>query len=280
MIDKYKLSPDAHNRILNKIRQVLFFNKQPSSQPEIYILGGQPGAGKSVLTERVLKSNSSDNFVSINGDEFRTLHPDAREIFQKHDKDFARYTDPDTRLWTSEIFEEAIKNHYNIIFEGTMRTDQICQTILNLQKEGYKINILVMAVPEIKSRISIYSRYQEQLEKYPIARFTSRFSHDAAYFGMLDTLTKIENEHLYDTITVCNREGDVVFSTGDKNIAQAIISERQKPLTTKDITDLSTTTDTLFKKIQNRMENPAYIQDLKNLKQTLPTLPTQNFSRQ
>lgn len=280
MFDKYKLSDHIHNIILEQLKEETFSNVTPSSQPEIYILGGQPGAAKSVLTERVLKSNSSDNLVSINGDEFRTLHPDAREIFQKHDKDFARYTDPDTRLWTSEIFEEAIKNHYNIIFEGTMRTDQICHTILNLQKEGYKINILVMAVPEIKSRVSIYSRYQEQLEKYPIARFTSRFSHDAAYFGMLDTLTKIENEHLYDTITVCNRDGDVVFSTGDKNIAQAIISERQKPLTTKDITDLSTTTDTLFKKMQNRMENPEYIQDLKNLKQTLPTLPAQDFSCQ
>ncbi|MBQ8871008.1 MAG: zeta toxin family protein [Alphaproteobacteria bacterium] len=275
--DKYKLDITEHNKILDKIRTFLFSDKKPVQNPQIYILGGQPGAGKSVLTQRVLLSGGNDNFVSINGDEFRTLHPQAKEIFQNHDKDFALMTDADTRLWTSEIFDEAIKNHYNIIFEGTMRTNQICNTISRLQKESYKINVLVMAVPEIKSRVSIYSRYQEQLEKYPIARFTSKFSHDAAYFGMLDTLKEIEDKHLYDTITVCNRDNQTIFQTGDKDIVKAITVEREKPLSSQDIKDLSSDIDGLLLKMTARNENLVYIEDLKSLKEQIIAQKPHNF---
>ena len=236
MYDKYKLSDEQHKKILNRICRNLFYGKTPAANPQIFILGGQPGAGKSVLTKRTFDKFNNGNFVVINSDEFRTQHPNAQEIFDNHDKDFAAYTDPDVRVWGSEVFDAAIKGRYNIIFEGTMRTTQICETIKRLQAEKYTVNILAMAVPEVESRISIYARYQEQLEKYPIARFTSRFSHDAAYYGMLDTLQKIEDEKLYDTITVYNREGNIVYKTGDKNIADAIKADREKPLSSKNAT--------------------------------------------
>lgn len=267
--DKYKLPENIHNIILEQLKKDTFRNKTPVKNPQIYILGGQPGAGKSILTQKALLSSDDNNFVSINGDEFRTLHPQAREIFQHYNKDFTQMTDADTRLWTSEIFEEAIKNRYNIIFEGTMRTNQICHTIARLQNEGYQINIFAMAVPEIKSRISIYSRYQEQLDHYPIARFTSKVSHDTAYSGMLDTLKEIEEKHLYDTLTVFNRDNKTIFQTGDKDIVKAIITERKKNLSLQDTQDLSSNIDILLNKMKERNENSFYIEDLKSLRKQI-----------
>ena len=266
--DDYKLSDEEHNQVLAEIRDFVFENKTPVSRPQVYILGGQPGAGKSVLTESIMKNLDDDNIISINGDEFRLWHPKAQEIFKKHKKMFTEYTDADFRTWTSAIFDEAIQNHYNIVFEGTMRTDRICDTIKQkLLPAGYQINILVMAVPAIKSRISIYSRYQEQLEKYPIARFTSRTSHDEGYDGMLSTLRKIEDEHLYDTIKVYNRNGDVLFQTGDKDIVSAINKERQKPLSKEDAESLTEQCDILLEKMAARNEEKEYISDLKGLKE-------------
>ena len=267
MYDKYKLSDEQHKKILNRICRNLFYGKTPAANPQIFILGGQPGAGKSVLTKRTFDKFNNGNFVVINSDEFRTQHPNAQEIFDNHDKDFAAYTDPDVRVWGSEVFDAAIKGRYNIIFEGTMRTTQICETIKRLQAEKYTVNILAMAVPEVESRISIYARYQEQLEKYPIARFTSRFSHDAAYHGMLDTLQKIENEKLYNTITIYNREGNIVYKTGDKNISEAIKIEREKPLSSKTASRYLTLCNVLLKKMTERGESPEYIEDLQALQQ-------------
>lgn len=267
MLDKYKLSPEIHNAIFEEIKNDCFVNKTSVENPEIFILGGQTAAGKSVLTHKICETFNNPNIVVINSDEFRLNHPQAQEIFQKHNKDFATYTDYDMRKWGKGVFDEAISRHYNIIFEGTMRTPQICETIKRLQKEGYKIHILVMAVPEIKSRISIYSRYQEQLEKYPIARFTNTSSHDASYIGMLGTLKIIEDEKLYDTIEAYNREGKAIFKTGDTDIVKAIITEREKPLSAKDCNALINECDILLNKMYNRNEDEYYIKDLEHLKQ-------------
>lgn len=269
MQDDYKLSDEMHKKVLSTIESGLFHNKHASRHPQIYILGGQPAAGKGTLTSRIFSENPDESFVSVNGDEYRLSHPAAQEIFNKHDKDFAAYTDPDVRVWTSEIFADAIKHRYNIIFEGTMRTNQICRTIENLQQQGYGINIMVMAVPEIKSRISIYSRYQEQLDRYPIARFTPKQSHDAAYTGMLSTLQEIEDKHLYDTIAVYNREGDCLFKTGDKGIVSAIEKERNKPLPTGEKIELNDVCNDLLKKMYSRGEKQEFIDDIKGLQKQL-----------
>lgn len=57
--DDYKLSDEMHERVLNRIRKTR--DKTPVAHPQVYILGGQPGAGKSVLTESVMKNLGDDN---------------------------------------------------------------------------------------------------------------------------------------------------------------------------------------------------------------------------
>ncbi len=158
-----------------------------------------------------------------------------------------------------------------------MRTPLICDTIKNLRQQEYQIHILAMAVPAIKSRISIYARYQEQLDHYPIARFTSQKSHDEAYEGMLYTLDIIEKQHLYDTIYVYNREGDVVFQTGDCNIVQKIKEERAKPLTPKEALRYISICNELLKKMHARGEKAEFIKDLDTLRQEIKEQQSQNL---
>ncbi len=61
MTEDYKLPPEVHDAICEEIKKGLFDGKEPVSNPQIFILGGQPGAGKSVLTKRVY-----ENFGSFN----------------------------------------------------------------------------------------------------------------------------------------------------------------------------------------------------------------------
>lgn len=46
MFDEYKLSEEQHNRILERLKLNVFSGKEPVSNPQIFILGGQPGAEK------------------------------------------------------------------------------------------------------------------------------------------------------------------------------------------------------------------------------------------
>lgn len=47
----------------------------PQQNPKGFVLGGQPGAGKSILIEKIKKELNS-NVIVINGDDYRKYHPD------------------------------------------------------------------------------------------------------------------------------------------------------------------------------------------------------------
>ncbi|KAA6230436.1 zeta toxin [Campylobacter sp. LR291e] len=48
-------------------------NITKSDEPQAYIIGGQPGAGKSILVDRLMESNK--NIMSIDADVCKTFHP-------------------------------------------------------------------------------------------------------------------------------------------------------------------------------------------------------------
>lgn len=47
----------------------------PTNNPKGFVLGGQPGAGKSILIEKI-KKELNGNVIVINGDDYRKYHPD------------------------------------------------------------------------------------------------------------------------------------------------------------------------------------------------------------
>lgn len=269
MLDDYKLSKETHEIILNLILQDTFDGVETEENPIIYILGGQPGAGKSSLIEKDL-SELPIQPVVINGDEFRKYHPQAQEIYEQHPDKFAEYTDADVRDWTQKIFSHAIENRTNIIFEGTMRTNAICETIKKLKNKGYYVNIQALAVPKLDSRLSIYGRYETQMEYDTVARFVSKESHDAAYNGMLNTLNQIEKEGLYDYLSIHTRKGEIIFQSSinaPKNgVVDAVIKYRNKVWGKSKYAPYAKRVEELKSKIAKRNGDTAHIKDLNSLK--------------
>ncbi|MBO5477009.1 MAG: zeta toxin family protein [Clostridia bacterium] len=239
--DKFKLTNEEHEQIYKYIEEQTFLNKVCSEKPVAIILGGQPGAGKSFLIKEAKKDFLDKDIVVINGDEYRRWHPRSKEILNSDEEKYAFYTDPDVREWTSNLFEKAIKNKYNIIFEGTMRTNRICDTIKRLKEEGFIVKIKVLAVHEIDSRISTIERYESQLNYEGHGRKTPVDSHINAYNGMINTLEDIEAERMFDTLEILTRKGECVYSNDnvlkkvyskyDSNIQDTLVKSRneQKP---------------------------------------------------
>ena len=64
----------------------LTLGKQPVFAPVTYVLGGQPGAGKTGL-QNIMRKKCKGNLVILNGDEFRELHPDCKRLQKKYGKD-------------------------------------------------------------------------------------------------------------------------------------------------------------------------------------------------
>lgn len=272
----YKLSQAEHIKALKGIEENLFRGLKPVESPTIVVIGGQPGAGKSgIITLSQNDFFPDQNVAIINGDEFRKYHPDSKQIFLNHDKDYASLTDPDVREWTKAIFDKAIKEKYNIIFEGTMRTEQICETIQNLKKKDYEVIVRVAAVNEFESRAAIYQRYENQLTQYGSGRFTSRNAHDESYTGMLTTLQRIEDKGLYDQLEVFKRNGELVYRSSKENlqlgVVESVIQSRNENWSIEKYNSYIKSSDELIKIMEKRGEKNEYINDVKQLKEDVFT---------
>lgn len=92
----------------------------PSSKKTLgYVLGGQPGSGKSVLTETIKKNNQ--NIISINGDEYRSWHPYFSEIQNTYGKESSKITAKFAGKVTEALIKKAIKEKYNVVIEGDIQ---------------------------------------------------------------------------------------------------------------------------------------------------------------
>lgn len=267
---KYKLDEDVHENILKQIERDVFFGKKSVKKPKIVIFGGQPGAGKSNLVLLSEKDFLNKNVVKINIDEFRKYHPKSKEIFREYAQKCSKFTGPDVRKWTPKIFEKAINLGYNIIFECTMRTEDICDTIKKLKNENYIIEVKVLAVNELISRLAIYQRYENELSLYGAGRFVERQRHDEAYYGMIKTLTRIEIEHGYHKIEVYRRNENLIYSstTDDSNTSsvESLIRIRKLNWTLDEYIHYTEQADELIKYMTARKEKQEFIDDVQNLK--------------
>lgn len=269
-INKFKLNQETHDYIYKLLENQIFNNKKSCDFPIAVVLGGQPGAGKSVLIDNAKKEFDDNNVVIINGDEFRRMHPNLDEILEYAEEDYAMYTDADVRVWTSDLFEKAINDKYNIIFEGTMRTNRICDTLKKLKDNGFFIELKILAVNGIDSLISTMERYEKQKNAEGYGRITPSDSHRNAYYGMLDTLEDIESQKCFDTLEISTRDGDIVyyndlkqnkiFSKYDLGIRDTLIKSREelKP----SMEEVEKRLNNISKSRENRGEEPLQIDNI------------------
>ena len=269
-INKFKLNQETHDYIYKLLENQIFNNKKSCDFPIAVVLGGQPGAGKAVLIDNAKKEFDDNNVVIINGDEFRRMHPNLDEILEYAEEDYAMYTDADVRVWTSDLFEKAINDKYNIIFEGTMRTNRICDTLKKLKDNGFFIELKILAVNGIDSRISTMERYEKQKNAEGYGRITPSDSHRNAYYGMLDTLEDIESQKCFDTLEISTRNGDIVyyndlkqnkiFSKYDLGISDTLIKSREelKP----SMEEVEKRLNNISKSRENRGEEPLQIDNI------------------
>ena len=206
ILEDYKLSQEEHDQVFREIEWNTLTNIKSKRSPTIVIVGGQPGSGKSTLINHYRNILFKDEDVCIiNGDELRRYHPQSDIILSLFEKKYAEITDLDVRVWTKRLFDLAVDKNTNIIFEGTLRTTQICDTIKRLYNKGYKVIVSPMAVPFIISIYSIYNRYMRDKQENGQARFVPFSSHNESYFRMIDTLREIVREKNYDKIEVFGR---------------------------------------------------------------------------
>lgn len=97
---------------------------RPSLSPKGFVLGGQPGAGKSRLVTKLGLELHRDLLI-INGDEFRRYHPDFDQIQLQYGKDAPKHTAAFSAKMTELVLDRTLREQYNVSIEGTFRTAEV-----------------------------------------------------------------------------------------------------------------------------------------------------------
>ena len=270
--NKYKLSDEEHKKRYKTIEKRVFGKKYNVDSPIAVVVGGQPGSGKSLLIEQGILEIGEENTVVINGDEYRKFHSRSKEILQKDELDYAFYTDADVRDWTKSLFDKAIDEKFNLVFEGTMRTKTICDTLKRLKEKGFEVRVKAMSVNGLESYLSTLIRYEEQKNADGHGRITPSKSHSEAYTGMLDTLEEIEKQGYFDSLEIITRAGERVYfhnSSGVDNskynlgIKETLIKSREEQLPS--LEKVKEQLEWLTKSKVSRGEEPYDISEILNM---------------
>ena len=196
----------------NKTIKRLIDFKESSKNPKVFILGGQPGSGKTKLTNLLIEKSVED-IVVVNGDEFKKSHPRYKEL-QKEFGDLAvTKTQEFSGKMTERLIEELSNKKYNLIIEGTLRTDTVpLNTEKKLKDKGYITELSVIAVKPELSYVGTLKRYEEMLEIGTTPRTTLKEHHDMVVNGILTNLEKIYEKNRFTNITIYNREGENLYN--------------------------------------------------------------------
>lgn len=192
--------------------------------PQAFVLGGQPGAGKSHLIANIEKELNNDVIV-INGDDYRKFHPSYIDFQKKYKKDAPLYTATFAGLMTEAMLKRAIIERYNVVIEGTFRTSETPIKTLEFFKENnYSRNVHIKTCSEKISWNNCIKRYNNLLAISPLeARYTKKEHHDLVVKNLADNVAKVMKSGLVDRLKIFEREKLIFDSSNDKNFKSEII---------------------------------------------------------
>jgi adenylate kinase family enzyme len=206
----------------------------PQAIQEAFILGGQPGSGKSAFAREILKSNSQ--VVFVNGDDLRAYHPKYYFYLKDDDIEAADLTQAVCNFWIESLIQECVSRRVNFIVEGTMRRKEVPLATAKMLKENqYNVHLVIISAPYQLSLRSLGSRYFELKRLGMPARYTKKESHDEAFCNLENTLKALLETDLFEKYYVCNRstEGfqEEIFQKSQKEeVIKAFLRGRREKL--------------------------------------------------
>jgi hypothetical protein len=197
----------------DSVFDVLFSEVKTDSEPTAFILAGQPGSGKGYIKRAILEEYPNvNNYVQVDPDEFRPLHPFYTEYNQADDKTASERTHEDASRVAGEATDYTIQNKFNVIIDGTLKNSDKAETLIDkLKASGYKVIIYALCVEPIVSLTGCLERYFSQKEDFGYGRYVPIHIHNSAVNSMVISLMSIVLKAQADELIVLNREGEYLL---------------------------------------------------------------------
>lgn len=202
-MDRMELLKDIYKK---DIQKRYFTGIKESSDPTAVFLGGQPGAGKSTVTELTVRSMEPNSTISVDMDELRKYHPDYEKTIQSGGDLYS--LDADTREFKKMLLEDAFDKKVNIVFDGTLggTTEYIQKEMEQCHNNGFKVQLNVLATNEFVSKLGFVSRYENQVAKEGFGRNVDLGYHNQIYANLTTNIQKLCTTGVVNRVEVYGRD--------------------------------------------------------------------------
>ena len=177
------------------VRPLLFEDLSASAAPELIMVGGQPGAGKTAATVQAVRDlmRHGGGVAYINGDELRPFHPQYAALVAADRSTAADKTGADVGLWVERAIREAAAGRFHAVIETTMRQPEVVRrTAEQFTAQGFGFEMRVVVVDPEASQLGIYERFATDLASpSALPRFTLPSYHADALAQMPKTLVAV-----------------------------------------------------------------------------------------
>lgn len=222
-----EFSEAEFQKALQRMIRALTHGKTIPDQPKAILLGGQSGAGKTTI-HRIKQKEFQGNIIIIDGDSYRSQHPNYLALQEKYGKDSVDYTKEFAGKMVEHLVDELSAQGYHLLIEGTLRTTQVpSQTAQLLNSKGYQVSLAIIATKPELSYLSTLIRYEELYAIDPKqARATPKEHHDGIVENLIDNLRELENTKLFNQIQIYQRDRACVYdSKFDKGSAAEVLQD-------------------------------------------------------
>jgi adenylate kinase family enzyme len=209
----YALSAERNEAIFRK-SIVGMMEKYPAygtwvAQPRAWILGGQPGAGKSTIAGNL---GFAERAVQISTDQFRVEHDKWTYLLDQDDE-------TDGRIWVDKAANHLIEQSANVLVDATLSNPEYAGELISKFKAAkYRVKVVFVATPRPVSLLSNVMRYQilSGPEGFP-ARTCMRATYSEMCDGVLRTAGRIDRcEIPVDAVRVyCRRTSEELYRNDD-----------------------------------------------------------------
>ena len=267
-----------------QFKKILYFYKSrysPTENPKVFLLGGQPGAGKSGLENAI---NIENEYISISGDDYREYHPKFEELNIRYGKESSKHT----QQWAGEITERLIKElgkeKYNLIIEGTLRTAELpLKEAHRFKKNGYKVELNVVVVKPEKSYLGTLLRYEQMITKGKTPRMTPKEHHDLVVNSIGNNLEIIYNSKIFDNTKLFDRENNLLYNYKESpgiNPKDIIDKEFKRKWEKEELNEYKKDWKNLFKMLEERKATLNEVESIRiTMNKIIKNIKTQEIKR-
>lgn len=260
-LSSYRLSDQDSQRIFASEILPTEFNHLPShhgpqTSPPLAVLAvGQTGSGKTRLSPAILsafhlvRGAPATGPVHLIADTYKTYHPEYTRLMLSTPDLASPATGLDARKWLAMASEEVVRRKLDVLLESACRhPDDFVQLARVFSTAGYRVEVVLLAVPAALSRLGILVRFYEKLPEgqsrnLPV-RLTPTKVHDDSYAGLLDAARFLDETSTADQVLVVRRGNLVAYGTtkgangnmvNRRGVEEALKRERERPLTAQEM---------------------------------------------